>query len=112
MAKRIKFTATFADGSTVTRTSDRKEYTHAWQIIYRRGPVPASWAPHYHVSGHPEGSLGRKEGFATSEVLARAAARSEFSSLTPSRKRYSKFYGELRQYTLVVAEVVAVTRTG
>lgn len=60
MAKPIRYTATFADGSTITRASHRT-YTHAWRATFVR------W----------DKSVGTKTGFAASLVLAGQAARRE-----------------------------------
>lgn len=114
MAKRIKFTATFANGVTAERTSDRKEYTHAWQIAVSRGPIPAAWSPERQANCLHEGSIRVDTGFATTRELAERAAQSAFGSLSPKRGKYLRQTGEgtPRTYTLVSSEVVAVEREG
>lgn len=118
MAKRIKYTATFADGTTLTRTSDRKEYTHAWRVKGERGPIPASWTRD--TSGDPpEGEVCSEDGFATREDLAHKAANTALSVYTsPARGKYAMAYArhngsrDVRAFRNVVVEVVAVTREG
>lgn len=113
MAKRVKFTATFADGAVFTRTSDRKEYTHAWRMIARRGPVPADWSDKDRAQARPAGELVSSDGFATSQALAERAVNSAFSGLMSTRGnwgRYLRSLGSLRQYEAVSLEVVAVVR--
>lgn len=113
MTKRIKFTAEFSAGPNAIRVSDRKEYTHAWRMIARRGPIPADGPAN--GKHHIEGSFRIETGFATSRDLAERAARSAFASLSPTRGRYARALDAVasrRTYTLVSAEVVAVTREG
>lgn len=122
MAKRIKFTATFADGTTLTRTSDRKEYTHAWRVIGERGPIPASWNQESRdncAKNTPEGEVCSEDGFATREDLAHKAANTALNAYSnPSRGKYAMAYArslgstEVRRMKNVRVEVVAVTREG
>lgn len=118
MAKRITFTAKFSDGAELTRTSDRKEYTHAWRVMGERGPIPKSWTRD--TSGDPpEGEVCREDGFATREDLAHKAANTALNVYTsPQRGKYAMAYAkhngslELRGFKNVRVEVVAVTREG
>lgn len=118
MAKRIKYTATFADGTQLVRTSDRKEYTHAWRVSGERGPIPASWTRD--TSGDPpEGEVCTESGFSTREDLAHKAANTALNVYTsPSRGKYAFAYARhngstaVRGFKNVRVEVVAVVREG
>lgn len=118
MAKRIKYTATFADGTQLVRTSDRKAYTHAWRVMGERGPIPASWTRDT-SRDPPEGEVCSEDGFSTSEDLARKAANTALRVYTsPSRGKYVFAYARhngspaVRGFRNVRVEVVPVVREG
>lgn len=61
MAKRPTFTGTFSNGVQVKRTSDRREYTHAWIGV---GIYNNRARPEY------RGETGSSSGFSTSREQA------------------------------------------
>ena len=81
MAAKFKYTATFSDGTTVTRTSHRT-YTHAWRVTYKPTKVPLSSIKsinQYRVEWNASvdnGVIHSDTGFSSSADLAQRAARS------------------------------------
>jgi len=67
MAK-TKYSATFSDGTVLTRSSDRT-YTHAWRLIWTGGDLS---------------KYAGTKGFAASAELAHKAAAARLSSFTGS----------------------------
>lgn len=92
-----KFKATFSNTRVITRTSQNRTYSHAWQMSYR-------------LANRPDADIQLVEGWASTRELAEKALASEISR---ARKHYATcpkgdsyattgtFLGEL-----VAAEVV------
>jgi hypothetical protein len=95
MAKQPTLTATFADGTVITRKSYTREYSHCWRTTFTfAATIPAHL--NQDLAGTTESS---GSGFSTSAHLAEQAARAQVS-------RASAAYGH------GAFEVVAVTKEG
>lgn len=100
---RRKITATFADGTTIARSTEKlPPLTHAWRLTYLRPLDAAGKVTTRSGVALPDGTSQRGEltGFSSSAALASKAAGTE-----ANRLRGLKTYG-LQTYTEIATEVV------
>jgi hypothetical protein len=94
-----KHTATFANGSIMTRTSRTRVYTHAWKATWINRMDEAR------LSEDRRGKPSGVSGFAGSYDLAHAAARSALAD-----SKYGKHPGEPDTRSFEIVETVRVTK--